>query len=106
MGSAAVTAPEPTVLAPGVPTLAASGVPGYEIVSLQGLFAPGKTPAAIINRLNQESVRVLNLPGTKEKFLNLGAETVGSSPQQFAAFMTTDMARLGKLIKAANIKAE
>ena len=102
----AVTAPEPTVLAPGVPTVAASGVPGYEIVSLQGLFAPGKTPAAVINRLNQESVRVLNLPGVREKLLNLGAEIVGSSPQQFTVFITTDMGRLGKLIKDANIKAE
>jgi tripartite-type tricarboxylate transporter receptor subunit TctC len=102
----AVTAPERTMLAPGVPTVAASGVPGYEIVSLQGFFAPGKTPAAIINRLSQETVRVLNQPGAKEKFLSLGAEIVASTPQQFAAFIAADMARMGKLIKDANIKAE
>ncbi len=100
----AVSAPEPTALAPGVPTIAAAGVPGYECVSLQGLFAPGKTPAAIVNRLHQEVVRVLNGPGAKEKVLNIGSEIVGSSPEQFAAFIGPDMARMGKLIKDANIK--
>ena len=96
---------EPTALAPGVPPIAASGVPGYECVSLQGLFAPGKTPVAIVNRLRQEVQRVLSGPSAKERVQNIGSEIVGSSPEQFAAFITHDMARMGKLIKDANIKA-
>ena len=56
----AVTSAQPSALAPGLPTVAASGLPGYESVSMMGMFAPAKTPATIINRLNQEIVRVLN----------------------------------------------
>ncbi len=101
----AVTTAEPTALVPGLPTVAASGLPGYESISVQGLLAPGKTPAAIVNRLNQEMVRVLNQPGLKEKFLNNGSELLGSSPERFAAFIASDMARMGKVIKDAGIKA-
>lgn len=102
----AVSSAAPTALAPGVPTIAASGVPGYECVSIQGLFAPGKTPAAIINRLNQQIARVVNQPGAKERFLNIGSEVVGSTPEQFAAFIEVDNARMTKLVKDANIKAD
>jgi tripartite-type tricarboxylate transporter receptor subunit TctC len=102
----AVTAPEPTQLAPGVPTVSASGVPGYSIISLQGLWVPIKTPAAVINRLNQEVVRLVNQPSSKEKFQLIGSEGVGSSPEQFAAFIASDITKFAKLIKDANIKAD
>ena len=84
--------------------MAASGLPGYESASVSGIFAPAKTPAAIINRLNQEIVRVLNKPDVKEKFFNAGVETVGSSPEQLAATMKSEMARLGKVIKDIGIQ--
>lgn len=67
---------------------------------------PAKTPAAIINRLNQEVVRVLNQPEVKEKLLNGGAEPVGNSPEQFSAYIKNDIARVSKVIKDANIKVE
>jgi len=102
----AVTAAEATVLAPGLTTVAASGLPGYEAVSIQGMLAPAKTSAAIINRLNQEVVRVINLPGLKEKFISGGSELVGSSPEQFAAFIKSDTARIAKVIKDAGIKVD
>ena len=100
----AVTSAEPTALVPGLPTVAASGLPGYEAIGVTGMLAPAKTPRAVINRLNQEVVRLLKLPDVKERFLNGGEETVGSSPEQFADKITSDMAKIGKLIKDLGIK--
>lgn len=102
----AVTSAQPSVLLPELPTVAAAGLPGYEATSIQGIFAPAKTPAPLINRLNQEIVRVLNQADVKEKFFNAGAETIGSSPEKFAARVKSEMARLGKVIKDAGIHAE
>ncbi len=102
----AVTSAQPSVLFPDLPTMAAAGVPGYESVSITGMFAPAKTPATIINRLNQEIVRVVNAADVKEKSLAAGLETVGSSPQQFATAVKADLARLGKVIKDLGIKGE
>ncbi len=102
----AVTSAQPSALFPGLPTVAASGVPGYESVSIVGTFAPARTPEAIINRLNQEIVRVLNTTDVKDRFLKVGVETVGSSPEQLAAMVKSDMARMGKLIRDAGIRGE
>ena len=104
--SLAVTSARPSVLAPGLPTVAAAGLPGYEVGSIIGIFAPAGTPTTIVNRLNQEIVRVLNQADVKEKFLNAGTETVGNSPGEFSVFIKSDMARMGKVIKAAGIRAE
>jgi tripartite-type tricarboxylate transporter receptor subunit TctC len=93
----AVCSAQPSVLFPGVPTVAESGVPGYESVSPQALVAPAKTPAAIVNRLYQEVVRVLNSPEVKERLHNGGMEVVGNTPEQFAQAMKTDIARVRKL---------
>jgi tripartite-type tricarboxylate transporter receptor subunit TctC len=100
----AVTSAEPSALVPGLPTVAASGLPEYEAVLTLGIFAPAKTPAAIINRLNHEFVQILNRPDVKEKFLNAGAETVGSSPGKLAATIKADILKWGKLIKDAGIR--
>ncbi len=102
----AVTTAEPSALVPGLPTVAASGVPGYEAVSMTGILAPAKTPEAIINRLNQEIVRVVNRTDVKEKFFNAGTEAVGSTPEQFAATIKSDIVKTSKVIKDAGIKAE
>ena len=101
----AVSSAEPSVLFPGVPTVAAS-LPGYETSSKVGIFAPAKTPAAIINRLNTEMVRVLNQAPIKEKLLNQGVEVVGTTPEGFAATIKTEIARWGKVIKDAGIRVE
>ena len=101
----AVTSAQPSALLPGLPTVAAS-LPRYESGSTHGIYAPAGTPEAIINRLNQEIVRLLNRADTKEKFLNAGIEVIGSSPEQFAASMKSEIAKWGKVIKDAGIKAE
>ena len=102
----AVCSAQPSALVPGVPTVAASGVPGFESVTVIGFLAPAKTPAAIMGRLNKEMAQILRKSDVKEKFFNAGAEVVGSSPQDFAAMMKTDMAKWGKLIKDAGIRAD
>ena len=99
----ALTTAQPSALLPGVPTAAASGVPGFVSVSMTGMFAPAKTPAAIIDRLNQEIVRILNRPDMKERFLNSGVEPVGSSPQELMADMKAEIATWGKVIKDAGL---
>jgi len=102
----AVTSAEPSALAPGLPTVAASGLPGYEAVNMTGMFAPAKTSAAIIKRLHYETALVLNRADVKERFLNAGLEIVASSPEQLAAAVKSDIAKLSKLIKDAGIKVE
>jgi len=102
----AVTTAEPTPLLPGLTTVAAAGLPGYEAASTDGVFVPAKTPAAIIERLNQEIVRAINRPDVKEKFQSTGVEMIGSTPEQFAAAIRSEMSRMGKVIKDAGIRAD
>ncbi len=100
----AVTSAEPSALAPGLPTMAASGVPGYAWEGMNGMFVPAKTPAPIVARLNQEIVRALNNADVKARIFNAGEEVVGSSPEQFATAIKSEMARLGKVIKDAGLR--
>ena len=102
----AATSAEPSALAPGLPTVAASGLPGYAAGGMTGLFAPAKTPATIINRLNQETVRVLNRADVIERFLDAGVEVVASSPAQFAATINAEITKASKVIKDAGIKVD
>ena len=81
-------------------------MPGYESGAIYGLLAPAKTPAAIIKLLNQEIVRILNTPDAKAKFFNVATESVGSTPEQLAAAMQSERARMGKVIKEAGIRSE
>ena len=106
MKALAVTSAEPSALAPGLPTVAASGLPGYEWVGLSGIWAPAKTPAAVISRVNQEIVRVLGRADVREKLLNAGVEVAGSTPEQLGATVKSEMAKLAKLIKDAGLKIE
>ena len=99
----AVTGPKRAVAYSDLPTVAEAGVPGYEAVSLIGMFAPDKTPAAIINRINREVVAVLRRPDVKERFQNLGVETIGSTPEQFAQRIEAEVKSMGKMIKDAGI---
>jgi len=102
----AVTSAGPSALLPGLITVAASGLPGYESGSILGIFAPAKTPDPIIQRLHQEIVRVLSNAEQKEKFLGLGLETVGNTPEQLGTLIKAEMSKWGKVIKDAGIKAE
>ncbi len=102
----AVSTARPSALAPGLPTIAASGLPGYESAFAVGMFAPAKTPAAIVSRLHQEAVRALNSAEVKSRLFNVGVEAVGSSPEELASSMKSEMARIGRMIKDAGIRAD
>jgi len=101
----AVTSLQPSAMFPGLPAVAES-LPGYALGSVYGLLAPAKTPATIIKRLNQETVRFVSLAETKERLLATGVEAVSSAPEEFTAQIKTDVTRLGKVIKDAGIKAD
>lgn len=101
----AVASTQPSELAPGLPTVA-EAVPGYDAASTYGLLAPAGTPAAIINRLNQEVVRFLKAPGAKERLLKAGVEAVGSSPEKLAETIRSDLVVWGKVIRDAKIRPD
>lgn len=102
----AVTSAQPSPLAPGLPTIAASGVPGYESAAKDGVFAPAHTPAAVVTRLNRAIVQAVKSDEIRTRFLNAGVEVVGSTPEQLAAAVKTDIATIGKLIKDARLRAD
>jgi tripartite-type tricarboxylate transporter receptor subunit TctC len=95
----AVTGAEQTALAPGVPTVAASGLPGYELIAIYGLFAPAKTPPAIIASLNKTSNEVLAQADVKERFFAAGMESGGGTPREFGAAVKADIARIARIVK-------
>ncbi len=102
----AVTGSKRTGAAPEIPTVAESGVPGYEVTSWYGLSAPAKTPRPIIDRINSEAVRALNSPDLRERLQGLGADPAGNTPEQYAAFIQAETDKWAKVIKAAGIKSE
>ncbi len=100
----AVTSLDPSALAPGMPTMVDSGLPGFEVTGVTAIWAPAKTPPAILNRLNQEISRYLNRADIKERFLSNEMEVVASSPEQLAARMKSDLVKWGKVFRDAGIK--
>ena len=98
-----VTSPRRTPLLPDVPTIAEAGVPGYEVEGWFGFFAPAAVPKPIIDRLNKEVVAMLRDPKVKEKLLAQGAEPVGGTPEEFAAFVRKEHDRWAKIIAEAGI---
>jgi tripartite-type tricarboxylate transporter receptor subunit TctC len=92
---------------PDVPTLAESGLPGYEAGSWYGLFAPAGTPRAIVDKINTETQRIFSDPAFRDRVLAPSfIDSIVSSPEQFTARIQSDSAKWGNVIRAANIKAE
>lgn len=102
---AVTTAKRSTVL-PDLPTIAESGVPGYENSTWHGWLAPAGTPPAILTRLNAELVKSAKAPDVVERLAPDGGEAVGSTPEQFARYIASDMARWSKLVKEIGIRFE
>jgi tripartite-type tricarboxylate transporter receptor subunit TctC len=93
-------------LTPQLPTIAESGVPGYEAITWQGVCAPGGAPAPIVDVLNRAVVSAARAPATVERFTALGAESVGSSPAEFTAYVKSEIPRWSKAIRASGAKAQ
>lgn len=91
---------------PDVPTLIESGIKDFDTAPWQGLLAPAKTPRAVIDRLYKQVVEVLKVPETRERLAFLGTDVVGSSPQEFAAFIHRELEQNSKVIKAVGMKAD
>jgi tripartite-type tricarboxylate transporter receptor subunit TctC len=90
---------------PDVPTMGES-IPGYEFNNWYGFLAPLKLPRAQIDKVNVDLAKVLALPDVKERFTGLGADITPSTPEKFGAVMKADAEKWGKVVKAANIKAD
>jgi tripartite-type tricarboxylate transporter receptor subunit TctC len=101
-----VTTAKRTPAAPSVPTIAESGLPGYEQSAWHGLLAPAGTPEAIITKLHAEVVRALRSKDVAERFAVQGIDVIGSSPAEFAAFIKQDLAKYEKLVKTAGIRID
>jgi len=91
---------------PDVPTIAASGLPGYEALQWYGVLVPAGTPGAVVGRLNEAVQAILQLPEVKEQLAAEGGEVVGGTPQEFAAYMEREIGKWMKVVKAANIRPE
>ena len=102
----AVTSQKRSPAAPDLPAIAESGYPGFYADAWSGLFAPKGTPRAVVDKLAQETQRILNLPDVRERFAALGAEPVGSSPQEFAQHVQREIAKWAAVVKQSGAKAD
>jgi tripartite-type tricarboxylate transporter receptor subunit TctC len=91
---------------PGVPTIAESGLPGYDVTPWFAVFAPASTPQPIIKKINAALIASMNSPEIKEKFEGIGAEPIGSSPEELAKYLNKEIERWGKIISTNNIKSD
>jgi tripartite-type tricarboxylate transporter receptor subunit TctC len=101
-----VTSLKRLAVMPEVPTIAESGLPGFEATQWFGLLAPAATPRAIIERLHQETVRAVRLQDTRDRFAVEGLDPVGSTPEEFGAYIASELAKWGRVVKAAGIKPQ
>ena len=106
LNALAVTNPKRSAIVPQVPTIAESGLPGFEALQWFGIFAPAGTSKDIIARLNGEIVKILRLPDVRERLTSLGADVVGNTPEQFAAFQKADAAKWAKIVKQSGAKID
>lgn len=102
----AVTGPKRSPIAPEVPTMMEAGVPQYNVVAWYGVHVPAKTPRPIVDTLNKEMVRALNMPDTRERILSQGMEPAPNTPEEFAAFVKAEVTRWTKVIAEAGIKSD
>ena len=102
----AVTTAKRSAAAPDVPTMAEAGLKGYETSTWGGVLAPAGTPKDIVDKLNAEMNKALAAPDVRQRMLDAGIEPAGGTPQQFAGFIQSEMAKWGKVAKTAGIQPE
>jgi tripartite-type tricarboxylate transporter receptor subunit TctC len=95
--------PKRSVLLPDVPTIAESGLPGYEVNAWVGILAPAGTPQEVIQRLNREILSMLNMPEIRKRLEDTGSRPIGTSSEEFAALIKSDIAKFAKIIKTAGV---
>ncbi|HSC95310.1 MAG TPA: tripartite tricarboxylate transporter substrate binding protein [Burkholderiales bacterium] len=102
----ATTGAKRSLATPDLPTMIEAGVPGYVAVNWFGTVVPAKTPAAVVSRLSQEIARALRLPEVGERLLSQGMEPMSNAPEEFAAYIKSEMTKWAKVVKASGAKAE
>jgi tripartite-type tricarboxylate transporter receptor subunit TctC len=102
----AVSSAKRSAAAPDIPTVAEAGAPGFDAQAWFALFAPAKTPKAIVAKVADETRRILKLPDVNERIAALGAQPVGGTPQELAAFVGTEITKWRKVIQDANVKLQ
>ncbi|VCU68007.1 Tripartite tricarboxylate transporter family receptor [Pigmentiphaga humi] len=101
-----ISTPERSALAPELPTISESGVPGYEAYSWGGISVRAGTPPAVVAKINADIVKMLKDPATQEQMLKIGAEPKPQTPQEYAAFIRTEIEKWAKVVKQANIRMD
>jgi tripartite-type tricarboxylate transporter receptor subunit TctC len=101
-----VTSQRRSTALPNVPTIAEAGIKGYEVSPWFAVFVPAKTPKAVVDRLHSEITKALKSPDIQERFASIGAEPVGSTPEQLAAHLERETARWSKIIRERDIKSD
>ena len=102
----AVSSATRSAVIPALPTLAEAGVPGYDVTNEYGVVAPAGTPRAVVQKLQKEIARILNLPDVKERLMGIGAEPVGSTSEQFGEHMKSEVAKWERVIKTNKIEMQ
>ena len=101
-----ITGSQRSPVYPDLPTVTELGFPGMSITQWFGAYAPARTPPAIVRRLNQEMVAIIQSPEVRKILLEQGAEPVGSSPEAFAQFLKSEIARFGELVRVSGATVE
>jgi tripartite-type tricarboxylate transporter receptor subunit TctC len=102
----AVTTTKRSSLFPNVPTMAEAGLKGYELSGWYAVFVPAKTPKPIVDRLNSELLKALKQPDVRQRFASIGAEVVGSSPDELAKYLKSETVRWAKVVRDRNITSD
>jgi tripartite-type tricarboxylate transporter receptor subunit TctC len=102
----AVSSAKRIAAAPELPTLAESGVPGFDVVAWFGFFAPAGTPKPLVDRLSAETRTALSAGDLRKRLIDLGAEPLGSTPEEFAAYVQAEFQRWGRLAREAGIRLD
>ena len=102
----AVTTAQRSPLVPELPTMAEAGLPGFDISTWYGLFAPAGTPAAIVGKWNADVTRILTMPDVRAKLMADGAEPAPDTPEQFAQMISRELAKYARIIKASGAKVD
>jgi tripartite-type tricarboxylate transporter receptor subunit TctC len=102
----AVTSGKRSVVSPDLPTVAESGLPGFEVINWYGVLAPARTPKSIVDKLNTEIAKIMKMPDVKERLSSVGIEAFSSTPAQFASFIKDETAKWAKVVKFSGARLD
>jgi tripartite-type tricarboxylate transporter receptor subunit TctC len=102
----AVTSGKRSSVAPDLPTVAESGLPGFEVINWYGVLVPARTPKAVVEKLNAEIAKIMKMPDVKERLSSVGIEAFSSTPAQFATFIKDETVKWAKVVKFSGARLD